>query len=408
MNKETKVGLLVGLSFIVLFGVILSGRAPDVPTTPEKTMVSQTPHPRSNNTQVVRRIELPEEPPAPTSGVADATKPGTADESAAAPEQPAPVDTKVAQAPQKPADPVTDSTSVDASEAQNPRTTGQHVVDAGEPNPDETEVLAKAPNDSGVQMVEYTIKKGDTLAKIARTICGDGSNKTIDRIYDVNRDRMPSKSACVVGRTLQVPIARKDKSTDTLLKTGRFEEIARGKSGKQQTDDVVGPDDPVNPTDATKTTEITKPADKPSPKDPDKTNPKNSIKGAPKDALAQYIEQMTQETGQASGDTSAAGGGAKKDPKDEVAGALEQLTREIAGGDRGTDPAQPSTVALAVQKDDLRRYQVQKGDTWYRMAAKFMGDAKKWNELYALNDDIFPDATKLRTGVKIRVPGSYR
>jgi nucleoid-associated protein YgaU len=214
----------------------------------------------------------------------------------------------------------------------------------------------------------------------------------------------------VVGKTLQVPIARKDKSTDTLLKTGRFEEIARGKSGKQQTDDVAGPDDLITPTDTTKTTEITKPAGKPSPKDPDKTNPKNSIKGTPKDALAQYIEQVTQETGQASGDTSAAGNGAKKDPKDEVAGAFEQLTREIANGDAGTDPApaQPSTVALAVQKDNLRRYQVQKGDTWYRMAAKFMGDAKRWKELYALNDDIFPDATKLRTGVKIRVPGSYR
>ena len=33
-----------------------------------------------------------------------------------------------------------------------------------------------------------------------------------------------------------------------------------------------------------------------------------------------------------------------------------------------------------------------------------MGDAKRWHELYALNDDILPDAAKLRTGVKIRVP----
>jgi nucleoid-associated protein YgaU len=408
MNKETKVGLLVGLSFIVLFGVILSGRAPEVPSTAEKTMVSQAPHPRNDNVQVIRGIELPEAPPTPTT--VDGARPSATDATAAAPEQPAPADAKLTQASPKPTS--TDEPPTDPSLAVAPDSHGPHQqpADAGEPNPDDTETFAKAPNPSDVQMVEYTIKKGDTLCKIARTVCGDASNKAIERIYEANRDKMPSKSACVVGKTLQIPVARKDRNTDTLLKTGKFEEVARDSSGNQQPDDAVVSDDRANPTDATKTTEVTKPGGKPAPKDPDKTNPKNSIKVAPKDALAQYIERATDDTSpQTPGGTGKAVVkiGARNDPKDALAGALEQLTREVTDGPAGQTPAQPSTGTLAVQKDNLRRYQVQKGDTLYRMAARFMGDAKRWKELYALNDDIFPEATKLQTGVKIRVPAGY-
>ncbi len=37
-----------------------------------------------------------------------------------------------------------------------------------------------------------------------------------------------------------------------------------------------------------------------------------------------------------------------------------------------------------------------------------MGDGNRWHDLYALNDDIVPDASKLRTGIKIRVPAATK
>lgn len=429
MNKETKVGLLVGLSFIVLFGVILSGRAPDVPVTPERTMVSQAPHKRTDNVQVVRRIDLPEElPAAPGLNQVDATKPNADDGTAAAPEKPAPVDKPIAPAPdqpvannsQQPAAPSQDMTAeapaapahrADAEIIDPPPADDQHLADA-EPNGDEVQSPAKAAHDDA-KMVEYTIKKGDTLSKIARTLCGNDSLKTINMIYDANRDKMPSKSACVIGRTLQIPVVKKDKNTEALLKSGQFEEVAHARPDESDMAD----EDSSGTTESAKTTEVTKPASDPAPKDT-RTTPKSSIKTLPNDALARYIEQETEDADMESLASTPKEGNkspfsledSQGQPKGALAAAIEQVTQEVTNSTSSVDDtttpvdARPSTVALSVQKSNLRRYQVQKGDTWYKLAAKFMGDARRWKELYALNDDIFPDATKLRTGVKIRVP----
>ena len=71
MNKETKVGLLVGLSFIVLFGVILSNQAPDIVAPPEKPMLVPA-APRRTQAQVIRQIERSAPAPEPVDLVVDA------------------------------------------------------------------------------------------------------------------------------------------------------------------------------------------------------------------------------------------------------------------------------------------------------------------------------------------------
>lgn len=391
MNRETKVGLLIGLSFIVLFGVILSGRAPDMPSTPEKTMVSQAPHLRNNNVQVIRGVDLPEAAPAPImvdSGLTVDIDSATAE--------------SLAHADSHPADEMHQATTTEesaptftnATDEQDAQMRSSQVADLGEPNPDDVDAPVQTAAD-GVQMVEYTIKKGDTLVKIARTVCGDSSLETVDRIYKANRDKMPNKAMCVIGKTLQVPVVQKDRNTETLLQTGQFDEVAHHSTGKQQADPVIAPDD-----DNTRTTEVAKPAGKTNTKDGDRINPKNSIKGSPRDALALGGESATKDvdnTLPADHDADKAGA--------TLAGALDQVTQEIIRSQESSDSDTDSV--LTMRQQNLRHYQVQKGDTWYKMSARFLGDAKRWKELQALNDDIVTDATKLRTGVKIRVPGRH-
>ncbi len=49
-------------------------------------------------------------------------------------------------------------------------------------------------------------------------------------------------------------------------------------------------------------------------------------------------------------------------------------------------------------------YQLKKGDVYSTVAANLLGTSRKWSELARLNDDIFPDASRIRHGVQIRIP----
>ena len=49
----------------------------------------------------------------------------------------------------------------------------------------------------------YVVKKGDSLYAISRKFYGDSSH--IDRIFQANRDSLPSKDSLKVGQTLRIP-----------------------------------------------------------------------------------------------------------------------------------------------------------------------------------------------------------
>ena len=51
----------------------------------------------------------------------------------------------------------------------------------------------------------YVVKKGDSLYAISRKFYGDSSH--IDRIFQANRDSLPSKNSLKVGQTLLIPPA---------------------------------------------------------------------------------------------------------------------------------------------------------------------------------------------------------
>ncbi len=340
MNKETKIGLLVGLSFIVLFGVILSGRAPDGPSTLERTMVSQTPHKRTDNVQVVRPIELPKQPPVPIGVLTETAGRGTIGETATVP-----TDSPIAVIPAEPA-PVELTGTPNTQPDQRPA--GSQMADAAGAAPTEP----VEPAEAKPKMAEYTVKKGDSLYKIASTVYGDASSKTVEMIYEANRDTLPNKRTLFAGKTIRLPVPQKDHDTKALLESGKFQEMpVKQNVGPQGEASLSG--DPGDTPEA-------------APNDQHEASPSNSITSDPRQALAELLET--------------------NGPKAAAVRADEE--QGSASADTGK----------------MRHYQVQKGDTWYRMAAKFMGDGSRWKELYALNDDIAPDVKKLRTGIKIRVP----
>ncbi len=305
MNKETKVGLLVGLSFIVLFGVILSNQAPDIAAPPEKPMLASHQPPRAG-IQIVRELEPTPLPPellaVPGAALAEAS-------GMPAPQLPLRLDGEPAWLDTSASDASSPQSQLAAPAPQMPASPAPQMVAADLANG--PEVVSDQTAADGTRTIVYVVRKGDTLSRIAREVYGRASMTEINELYQANKDLMPDKRTLQVGWEIQVPVEA-NRKIESLLASGHFEMA-------------------------------------------------DSAEALPAAATASAVGAST---GQAP---------------------------------RVVQPA-------AVDRSQLDRYQVRKGDTWYKLAGRFMGNSSRWRELYALNDDIVPDINRLRTGVKIRVP----
>jgi nucleoid-associated protein YgaU len=85
--------------------------------------------------------------------------------------------------------------------------------------------------------------------------------------------------------------------------------------------------------------------------------------------------------------TASAAAPAVESPDDETASSLENTNDGETGGE----------VAW-------RWYELKQGDLYSTVAAEQLGSARRWRELAELNKDIFPDPSRIRWGVKIRIP----
>ncbi len=77
-----------------------------------------------------------------------------------------------------------------------------------------------------------------------------------------------------------------------------------------------------------------------------------------------------------------------------------------AAAERTQSSARPARTERASADDPVawRWYQLKKGEVYSTVAASQMGSARRWKELAELNRDIFPDPDHIRYGVRIRVP----
>ena len=55
-------------------------------------------------------------------------------------------------------------------------------------------------------------------------------------------------------------------------------------------------------------------------------------------------------------------------------------------------------------RSNFRWYQVKPSDRYARIAREQLGDAGRWDEIYELNKDKFPDPDRIREGVRIKLP----
>ncbi len=71
-------------------------------------------------------------------------------------------------------------------------------------------------------------------------------------------------------------------------------------------------------------------------------------------------------------------------------------------GGRASPRLSPPTVRH--DQRSFRWYQIEKNDRYISIARRQLGDASRWPELYELNRDKFPDPQLIREGVRIKLP----
>ncbi len=202
MTRETKIGLLVGMGFIILFGIILSeagsrrramiapqyaatGSIGDSAPRTELAFLAQdsftpisqadqAPHTTSDQTVLARR-SIPD---------ASAARPLAASPSVRPAPGPA---VELAPPPQS----ETVAVLKPAPQAEQPA-----------PTPDEPVIPPAQPAPT---MALYVVKKNDNLTKIARHVLGSASPEAIQAIYEANREDLNNINHLRVGQQLRIP-----------------------------------------------------------------------------------------------------------------------------------------------------------------------------------------------------------
>lgn len=186
MTKHTRIAMLVGLLFIVLFGIILTELTGAAPEGVEPVAV-----PRSGVVHVVPVVREPAGGPAPTVAAVAA--------SACPPER----------APEVPG-----RNSADAPrlvEVSFPQSPGPRVgapaavieVSSSPAEPAEATPTAPARSQNRPPVRTYTVQKGDSLYRIAERFYGDGTQ--YKRLVEANADRISDPGHITAGIELVIP-----------------------------------------------------------------------------------------------------------------------------------------------------------------------------------------------------------
>lgn len=383
MTKETKIGLLVGLAFIILFAIILSekGAGPRPQGAPQFTQVDHTRGgaERTGSTLVdAGKLPLPIEPVTSEARPAR-TKPGKASSSvgAVARQEPkadelslptldssligdtgegraAAVDSRDREGDRRgeiaSAEP--GSRSVDSAlESAVNRTsltarTESPSADATSRIPGEPVESTETSADTSAKGRTYVVQPGDTLMMIARRNYGTGKPSAIEAIMKANGKTIKNAHTIRVGQKLTIPATEK---------------LAFVEDTSKKTDDRIF----IESVDANNNVIET-----------EKPETKVADSGAPKS------ESRT-----------GTGSGMAKPPKtDAVARASGDKPRDL----KGEKPREEKTAA--------RVYEVRPRDTLQRIARRELGDAKRYKEIEELNRQILGRKSLLMPGMKLRLP----
>lgn len=190
MTADAKVGLLLGLVFIVLIAFLING-LPGFLNPPSKLNVM--PEDQKPNTNITIQAEKVVQAMTPPSTVRDSAPPK--EERATVPLQ---ADKPVVQesAPQpKQTETVVPVPAGDADKAATPK-------------PAEIKTVEQQPVKPPSELRTYVVQPGDNLSKIAVAMYGSElGNKltTVQALYEANKDKMKTASDILPGKKLVVP-----------------------------------------------------------------------------------------------------------------------------------------------------------------------------------------------------------
>ncbi len=367
MTRETKIGLLVGLAFIILFGIILSEKG---------TGRDQLATPSMSAYKPVVELIPPTSPPAPqlsrsgkNNDVADRL---TMSESTVkvAEQQPAPAATNNLNNIAKPVEmvspPMINPQPTPAVEVAPkfktllPPTSTKGLTKIPPASPTVSDLLgissppkasaAQANMDEPKQEKEvkvaelktHTIQQGETLASICRQYYPGQAYQMLKEVMELNKITKPEKLK--QGQTIKLPMGKPIAAANKTTKETVIPDSPGGIQSK-----LLVPVDSVNGTAA--------------------SNPEKDIR----QLLAEYEKDST----------------AEKTPAPAASAAK-------AGK---TTPAGKTTG---------KTYVVQSNDTLMKIARRLYGSEKAWTRIYELNKKIISDPKNLKKGLKLNMPASVK
>ncbi len=377
MARETKVGLLAGLAFIICFAVILANRgakgppglansflpegALDLPKLVQRKQGSasdQAVNAKRNGNRTPNRPAV--QPPSANNALANADAPQNPPQAVNDPAPPTGAQLPPARNPEptrlnhesalaqntRPVEvpspksvntelekALTSSPGLDSVLRSDPQVrmtaTTEPTGSPGRVAINESEPQGSTKNQQVlVQGTPYTVKASDTLSSIASAHYGTRSKQAIETIFDANRSILTDMNHVKLGTVLTIP------------------KLAGMVAEKNQLTAKIEP-------------ELTPAADAEKVADAKAKNPE---KQSPKKAAAEKVP-------------------------------VKKVADTLAENDKNEKSAK-----------NFKWYQVKKNDRFASIAREHLGDAGRWQEVYELNKDKFPDPQKIREGVRIKLP----
>jgi LysM repeat protein len=217
MTRETKIGLLVGLSFIIVVGILLSDHIADS-NRPPQALLSDV----GNNVRTSVAIPQPvmaqsAAAPSIVANVSGPTTPVPTHEElhqTAAPAQNAPPadNVVVGIGPGESVKNLTEPTPVVVQAPTNQTTMPLAAIDQPVDNastPDSSVVTPIKLTDSGSasdkSIKQYKVEKGDTLGKIAKHFYGTSSHAAVAAILAANPQLKGNAARLAIGKTYAIP-----------------------------------------------------------------------------------------------------------------------------------------------------------------------------------------------------------
>jgi nucleoid-associated protein YgaU len=430
MTKETKIGLLVGLAFIILFAIILSekrgtGRDATLPVY----AIADANRKVSSTTGTERPLDgagvvaVPRKLPPVTDNRPTSVQ--TANAAKSATEQ-TPVIKDQAQLDIESLaellNPPKESTSGEKPKEVPSVTLGEAVAQALEdkdaipspivpkieppvekvasalkqvPTPDLTpsEPPAASSEQQPAKKAEHLpikttheVQPGESLGKIAAKYYGRSTPQRVEALYNANRDVLPSVNAVKANVKLNIP--------DLGEKNDQFEPVSSF-AGTQLADArKAGMDkQPIVPLPIG---DRTQPREK-------QRDPASVGRAAPA-AIEKTTTDQPKVENAASGKTVAEKPASDKgSPGKDKAGKSPAETK--SGKPKPEKPAAEKSKAQKPTTDPKYEwYEVRESDTLGKIAARKLGDQKLYSEILRLNKDRINDKNVLKPGVKLRLP----